>query len=101
MNKPTPDKSVAEIVDWFKNLEEMCDNDSDQIVAMYRRNIRDFVKAERQKREEVVEEIKKQLTRLYDDFYHHGTQKDNSTTFITEKDFDNIVKALTHPNNPK
>ena len=33
-------KSNAEILEMFERLEEMCDGDSDQIVAMYRRNLR-------------------------------------------------------------
>ena len=31
---------IEEMVEEFERLEEMCDGDSDQMVAMYRRNLR-------------------------------------------------------------
>ena len=45
-------------------------------------------------RQEEREKAKKKGLRLYDENYNHGEQKDGSTTFITEKEFDSIIKAI-------
>lgn len=41
-----------------------------------------------------IDEAVRMLHRLYDEHYHHRKERDGSTTYITEKDFDNIIKAL-------
>ncbi len=50
-----------------------------------------------------TEEVRKLALRWYDENYKHGKHEDGSTTYITEKEFDDFLATLkdTKITNPK
>lgn len=57
----TPTSEIEEILAMFTRLEEMCDDDSDQIVATYRRNLRTTLQAQQSKHTAEMERFAREI----------------------------------------
>ncbi len=101
----TPERSVEEIVEEFFDLHFRQTEDGKSVYLCMTSTADDAgdyltqtLQAERQKREEVVELLRSKRKELWLDY--HNAQKWSEQKAIADA-LDDVVKALTQPNNPK
>jgi len=101
MNNKTPERSIEEIVEEFREQFSAYQTTSNQPYPMLTEWLTQTLQTDRQKREEAVEAERKSFRKTLDNLYQESLENWAIDSDDYRKAINKMTIALTQPNNPK